>query len=163
MEAELTRLQASHAALFESTERRESLERTARSKLSTEVKRLTAVNRELLSSSNSLQNLSPYAASSDVEILKKELVKKDLAIAQLISQSKADNLGFLWLDFAVMHEFIEIDKELMATKERQEIELAAQRATLTEQRNHIDILDTALTNAQNNVLRLEEEVRVIWI
>ena len=54
------------------------------------------------------------------------------------------------------------DKELIATKERQEIELAAQRATLIEQRNHIDILDAALSaqsNAQSNVLRLEEEIR----
>lgn len=50
------------------------------------------------------------------------------------------------------------DKELVAAKERQEIELAAQRATLQEQRTHIDILDTALTNAQGNVVRLEEEV-----
>lgn len=46
----------------------------------------------------------------------------------------------------------------MATKDRQEIELAAQRVTLEEQRTHIDILDTALTNAQANVVRLEEEV-----
>lgn len=51
-----------------------------------------------------------------------------------------------------------LDKELVAAKERQEIELAAQRATLQEQRTHIDILDTALTNAQGNVVRLEEEV-----
>lgn len=51
-----------------------------------------------------------------------------------------------------------LDKELAAAKERQEIELAAQRATLQEQRTHIDILDTALTNAQGNVVRLEEEV-----
>lgn len=51
-----------------------------------------------------------------------------------------------------------LDKELTAAKERQEIELAAQRATLQEQRTHIDILDTALTNAQGNVVRLEEEV-----
>jgi len=51
-----------------------------------------------------------------------------------------------------------LDKELTAAKERQEIELAAQRATLQEQRTHIDILDTALANAQGNVLRLEEEV-----
>lgn len=50
------------------------------------------------------------------------------------------------------------DKELVAAKERQEIELAAQRATLQEQRTHIGILDTALTNAQENVVRLEEEV-----
>lgn len=51
------------------------------------------------------------------------------------------------------------DKELGAAKERQEIELAAQRATLQEQRNHIGILDTALTNAQQNIRRLEEELR----
>lgn len=51
-----------------------------------------------------------------------------------------------------------LDKELLATKERQEIELAAQRATLSEQRTHIGILDSALTNAQSNVVRLEEEV-----
>jgi hypothetical protein len=50
------------------------------------------------------------------------------------------------------------DKEHVAAKERQEIELAAQRVTLHEQRTHIDILDTALTNAQSNVVRLEEEV-----
>ena len=54
--------------------------------------------------------------------------------------------------------FIKLAKELIAEKERQEIELQAQRATLQEQRNHIDILDNALTNAQANVVRLEEEV-----
>lgn len=48
----------------------------------------------------------------------------------------------------------------MCAKERQEIEIAAQRATLQEQRTHIDILDTALTNAQSNVVRLEEEVNI---
>lgn len=43
-------------------------------------------------------------------------------------------------------------------KERQEIELEAQRLTLQEQRNHIEILDTALINAQNNIMTLENEV-----
>ncbi|ODM92116.1 Angiomotin-like protein 1 [Orchesella cincta] len=137
LEAELTRLQKDHASLFEVAERRESLERTARAKLTTEVKRLTAVNRELLSSSNSLQNISPYAMSSDLDAYKMELGKKDVTLSKLISDNK----------------------ELIATKERQEIELAAQRATLAEQRTHIDILDSALTNAQQNVLRLEEECR----
>ena len=50
------------------------------------------------------------------------------------------------------------DKELIAAKERQEIELTAQRQTLNEQRTHIDILDNALTNAQTNAVKLEEEV-----
>lgn len=51
------------------------------------------------------------------------------------------------------------DKELSAAKDRQEIELVAQRATLQEQRNHIGILDTALRNAQHNIRRLEDELR----
>lgn len=75
LESELNKLQAAHEALFASAERRESLERTARAKLSTELKRLTAVNRELLSS-GSLQNLSPSPFSSnitpDIEFLKKK-------------------------------------------------------------------------------------------
>lgn len=48
---------------------------------------------------------------------------------------------------------------MSAAKERQDIELGAQRATLQEQRNHIGILDSALTNAQQNIRRLEEELR----
>lgn len=61
--------------------------------------------------------------------------------------------------FTVSHcSLYVVDKELACAKERQEIEMAAQRATLQEQRTHIDILDTALTNAQANVVRLEEEV-----
>lgn len=51
------------------------------------------------------------------------------------------------------------NKELCAAKERQDIELAAQQETLQEQRTHIGILDTALTNAQRNIRRLEEELR----
>ena len=47
---------------------------------------------------------------------------------------------------------------MIAAKERQEIELTAQRQTLNEQRTHIDILDNALTNAQTNAVKLEEEV-----
>ena len=46
----------------------------------------------------------------------------------------------------------------MNEKERQDIELQAQRLTLQEQRNHIDILDSALMSAQNNVIKLETEV-----
>ena len=47
----------------------------------------------------------------------------------------------------------------MSGKERQEQEAAGLRETLQEQRAHIDVLDSALSNAQSTVLRLEEEVR----
>ena len=36
----------------------------------------------------------------------------------------------------------------MSHKERQDIELCAQRATLQQQRSHIDILESALAKAQ---------------
>lgn len=55
------------------------------------------------------------------------------------------------------------DKELVACKERQEIELDAQRQTLDDQRDHIQILDKALNNAQERNLRLEEDVRKFHI
>lgn len=48
---------------------------------------------------------------------------------------------------------------LIREKERKDVEIHAQHATLQEQRKHIDILDHALTNAQSNICRLEEEVR----
>ena len=47
----------------------------------------------------------------------------------------------------------------MAFKERQDVELCAQRATLQQQRAHIDILESALNNAQLHIGRLEEQVR----
>ena len=50
------------------------------------------------------------------------------------------------------------DKELMSHKERQDIELCAQRATLQQQRSHIEILESALTNAQLHIGNLEDEV-----
>jgi len=79
-----------------------------------------------------------------------------------------DSLVVCWISLEYKYVItilpsLSADKELVAAKERQEIELAAQRATLQEQRTHIDILDTALTNAQSNVVRLEEEVNHISV
>ena len=86
-------------------------------------------------------------------ILRGEILRKDGLINQLVGQNK----------------------ELMVAKDRQEIELTAQRETiqvdilvnspaltiifLQEHRTHIDVLDSALSNAQTNVLRLEEVKR----
>lgn len=50
------------------------------------------------------------------------------------------------------------DKELLERKERQDIELTAQQATLQEQRRHIAILDAALNNSQSQCRHLEEEL-----
>ncbi|KOC65203.1 Angiomotin [Habropoda laboriosa] len=135
LEQEIAKVHRAHEELAASSERREKLERAARLRLQNDCRRLTELNRALRHELDLLP--APTGSPSIVESMRKELTQRELLIGQLITQNK----------------------ELAAAKERQEIELAAQRATLQEQRTHIDILDTALTNAQGNVVRLEEECR----
>ncbi|XP_049803934.1 angiomotin-like protein 2 [Schistocerca nitens] len=146
LEQEIAKVHRAHEELVQGSERRERLERAARTKLQTEVRRLQEANRalreqaELLSAQLLTGPRVSVAAAAEHSVdsrLREELNRREILVAQLITQNK----------------------ELAAAKERQEIELAAQRATLQEQRTHIDILDTALTNAQANVVRLEEECR----
>ncbi|XP_069943567.1 angiomotin-like isoform X2 [Cherax quadricarinatus] len=138
-EMEIIKVHEAHEALVKSSERREQLERLARHKLHAEVKRLTELNADLKDQVDvlSTQISNRPLPTDSTDALRKELNKRDVFIAQLVSHNK----------------------ELIAAKERQEIELTAQRQTLNEQRTHIDILDSALTNAQANVVKLEEELR----
>ncbi|XP_074104558.1 uncharacterized protein LOC141531003 isoform X2 [Cotesia typhae] len=135
LEQEISKVHRAHEELAASCERREKLERAARLRLQNDCRRLTELNRALRDQIDLLSSRSDNPPI--VESMRKELTQRELLIGQLITQNK----------------------ELAASKDRQEIELAAQRATLQEQRTHIDILDTALTNAQGNVVRLEEECR----
>ncbi|OQR73876.1 angiomotin-like, partial [Tropilaelaps mercedesae] len=80
---------------------------------------------------------SPAHADANIAEMQQELSRRDLLIAQLLGQNK----------------------ELLCEKERKDIEIAAQTATLAEQRKHIEILDHALINAQANIVRLDEEAR----
>ncbi|CAG9854916.1 unnamed protein product [Phyllotreta striolata] len=141
LEHEILKVHKGHEELVQSCERRERLERAARTRLQSDCLRYQEVNRALREQvemlSSQMLSHSPVPDYGVPENLRRELAKREGLIKQLISQNK----------------------ELSAAKERQEIELAAQRATLQEQRTHIDILDTALTNAQGNVVRLEEECR----
>uniref|UniRef100_A0A1Y1NJT5 Angiomotin C-terminal domain-containing protein n=1 Tax=Photinus pyralis TaxID=7054 RepID=A0A1Y1NJT5_PHOPY len=140
LEQEIFKVHRSHEELVQSCDRRERLERAARGRLQTDCRRLQELNRTLREQvdllSTQMLSRSPVQDGVGPDI-RRELNKREVLIAQLITQNK----------------------ELVAAKERQEIELAAQRATLQEQRTHIDILDTALTNAQGNVVRLEDECR----
>ncbi|XP_065204499.1 uncharacterized protein LOC135834506 isoform X2 [Planococcus citri] len=138
LEQEVGKVHRAHEDLVESCERRERLERTARAKLQAEIRRLQDANRSLRDQVDTqAKQLIAARISHSGSLDKQDSSKRDAIIAQLLAQNK----------------------ELMATKDRQEIELSAQRVTLEEQRTHIDILDTALTNAQANVVRLEEECR----
>ncbi|GBP54301.1 Angiomotin [Eumeta japonica] len=138
LEEEVEKVRSAHEELVGSCERRERLERAARVRLQADVRRLHDLNRALKQQVELLsQGVRAEGDGANAEALRKELQNREMLIAQLITQNK----------------------ELACAKERQEIEMAAQRATLQEQRTHIDILDTALTNAQANVVRLEEECR----
>lgn len=90
--------------------------------------------------------------------MSKEIGKREVLIAQLLAQSNSNLNNIAKFLFSNFFFFQIIDKELLNEKERQEVELQAQRLTLQEQRNHIDILDTALMSAQNNIFKLETEV-----
>ncbi|XP_071951116.1 angiomotin-like [Antedon mediterranea] len=139
-ERDVHKVQADHEKIIESTKKRELLETKMRMKLELDLKRFQDENKELRMSAECLQNAkltaleSQYILDSD---LKAELAKKDTIINHLIAQHNDE----------------------VAAKERLEVELSAQTATLTEQRNHIDLLDTVLSNAQSNVSKMQEESR----
>ncbi|KAG6456561.1 hypothetical protein O3G_MSEX009810 [Manduca sexta] len=137
LEEEVEKVRTAHEELVSSCERRERLERAARARLQADCRRLQELNRALKQQVDLLSQGVRTENDNSAEALRKELQNREMLIAQLITQNK----------------------ELACAKERQEIEMSAQRATLQEQRTHIDILDTALTNAQANVVRLEEECR----
>lgn len=137
LEEEVEKVRTAHEELVGSCERRERLERAARVRLQADCRRLQELNRALKQQVELLSQGVRMESDGSADALRKELQNREMLIAQLITQNK----------------------ELACAKERQEIEMAAQRATLQEQRTHIDILDTALTNAQANVVRLEEECR----
>jgi len=84
----------------------------------------------------STASLNSAGGGKEPSIASEEIRKRDLLIAQLLIQNK----------------------ELAGEKETQEYELKAQRLTLEEQRNHIEILDAALTSAQSTVLKLETKL-----
>jgi len=137
LEHDVGKVHRAHEDLVASCERRERLERAARQRLQGELQRVQEASEQQRQQIEMLTAQLLTARASSPDHSRKELGKREALIAQLVTQNK----------------------ELAAVKERQEIELAAQRATLQEQRTHIDILDTALTNAQSNVVRLEEECR----
>jgi hypothetical protein len=143
-EQEIQKVHQMYEDLMQSSEKKEKLERAVRFKLEIEIKRLQQLNGGLkkqmnvawLSATNQSGGGGGMSDSAN-EAVKEELQKTDMLIGQLLGQNK----------------------ELANVKERQDIELQAQRLTLEEQRKHIEILDSALMNAQNNVIALEANLR----
>ena len=135
LEKEMMKIHEAYQALREHSEKRELLEKSARTKLQAEILNHQEINKEIRERHEAVMAQIMSGDTSNIpgldSILRGEILRKDALITQLANQNK----------------------ELMAAKERQDIECAEQRETLQEQRTHIDVLDTALSNAQNNVLR----------
>merc|ERR550532_2937767 len=141
LEKEMMKIHEAYSALKEHSEKRELLEKSARAKLQSEVLNLTESNKDMKDRHEAIMAQMMSGDTTNIPgldaILRGEILRKDALINQLVGQNK----------------------ELMVAKDRQEIELTAQRETIQEHRTHIDVLDSALSNAQTNVLRLEEVKR----
>lgn len=130
LEQEVSNIYRVHEELVQSCERRERLEKTARTRLQTDCRRLQELNRALREQVETLQQQLLIATTQQQQQLSSSgRTQQDLLITQLIQQNK----------------------ELVDANKRQYIEIQAQSATLEEQRIHINVLDSALK-------RLEEEV-----
>jgi hypothetical protein len=109
LEQEVGKVHRAHEELVQSSERRERLERAARSRLQGDVRRLQELNRalreqvELLSTqllTGRPQNQSDLPDMA-AENLRKELGKREIFIAQLITQSKNFKIYYI-LSFSLV-------------------------------------------------------------
>uniref|UniRef100_A0A182JNC2 Angiomotin_C domain-containing protein n=1 Tax=Anopheles christyi TaxID=43041 RepID=A0A182JNC2_9DIPT len=117
LEQEIANVYRVHEELVQSCDRRERLERAARTRLQQDCRRLQELNRAFRDQVEVYQ--SQLHASSDHQLGR---TQQDVLISQLVNQNKS----------------------LIDANRRQCIELQAQNATLEEQRIHINVLDTAL-------------------
>ncbi|XP_058055217.1 uncharacterized protein LOC131206617 [Anopheles bellator] len=117
LEQEIANIYRVHEELVQSCDRRERLERAARTRLQQDCRRLQELNRAFRDQVEVYQ--SQLHASSDHQLGR---TQQDVLISQLVNQNKS----------------------LVDANRRQCIELQAQNATLEEQRIHINVLDTAL-------------------
>ncbi|PIK54773.1 putative angiomotin [Apostichopus japonicus] len=142
-EQDIMRVQADHEMLVETSRKREQLETVYKWKLENEIKRLQSHNGQLMAKLEHLHahytNKESVTAQQKVETgeLHSELHKRGAMIAELTAQRQECDMSYV----------------------RMEEEMIAQRVTLDEQRLHIDVLDNALSNAQANVVKLQEECK----
>uniref|UniRef100_A0A3B3UKL4 Angiomotin n=1 Tax=Poecilia latipinna TaxID=48699 RepID=A0A3B3UKL4_9TELE len=130
LETEIQLVSEAYENLAKSSSKREALEKTMRSKLELQVRRLHDFNRDL---------------RERMETANKQLASKEC-------DSSEDNRK-------TISQLVAQNKEILREKEKLEMELNALRSTADDQRRHIEIRDQALNNAQAKVVKLEEELK----
>lgn len=92
LEQEILKVHKAHEELVQSCERRERLERAARARLQGDCRRYQELNRALREQvdllSNQMLARSPAASDAGPQHLRQELSKREVLIAQLITQSE---------------------------------------------------------------------------
>ncbi|KAM3728326.1 Angiomotin-like protein [Dirofilaria immitis] len=111
-------------------ERQDNLEKAARTKMEQQITRYTSEN----------------------EMLRTKIAE---LIRRIQAEDQSEQINKLNL---LLNEIIPQNKELMTCKERQKMDIEALEVTLKDQRNHIQILEKALGNAQDKAWRKEKEV-----
>ncbi|VIO88975.1 Uncharacterized protein BM_BM4590 [Brugia malayi] len=96
------------------------------------------------------QQIARYA--SENEMLRTKIAE---LIRRIQAEDQSEQINKLNL---LLSEIIPQNKELMTCKERQKMDIEALEVTLKDQRNHIQILEKALGNAQEKAWRREKEV-----
>ncbi|XP_072288066.1 angiomotin [Pyxicephalus adspersus] len=130
MEMEIQRVSEAYENLVKSSSKREALEKTMRTKLEGEIRRIHDFNRDL---------------RERMETANKQLTAKEL-------EGSEDNRK-------TISQLLAQNKELQREKEKLEMEMSSLRSMNEDQRRHIEIRDQALNNAQAKVVKLEEELK----
>ncbi|XP_061184323.1 angiomotin-like isoform X2 [Saccostrea echinata] len=128
-EFEIQKVHEAYESLVKSSQKREKLEAIMKKKLKEELTKLQATNKQL---QEQVDRSAAECVDDGEQVSDSERSRK---FAALVAQNK----------------------ELLSTKERLELDVASLRTSLQEQQSKMDILDNALTNAQGNVVRLEDE------
>uniref|UniRef100_A0A1I7XKM0 Centrosomal protein of 162 kDa n=1 Tax=Heterorhabditis bacteriophora TaxID=37862 RepID=A0A1I7XKM0_HETBA len=126
IESAYERIEKDYETLLRDKERQESLEKSALVQMEIHLKRI-------MSEKESLQDRLDHIILPNMQAMEK-IGQLNMVLAEIIPQNK----------------------ELMAVKERQKMELDAQNATLEEQRTHIAMLEKALSNAQERLSKREK-------
>ncbi|KAK3788410.1 hypothetical protein RRG08_012587 [Elysia crispata] len=146
LEQEIQKVHDSHAALVQSSQKREGLWMAMKRKMEERIQALEnqygkgagpgGVASSAVGTGGSVAGSGNASSSADSE-LRIKLAEKDAMISKLLAQNQ----------------------DLSSTRDQLEANNAQLSLSLAEQRAHVDILENALLNAQSRVLTLEDETR----
>ncbi|XP_033759809.1 angiomotin-like isoform X1 [Pecten maximus] len=126
-EMEIQKVHEAYESLVQSSQKREKLEKMMKKRLEEQIRKLLSQNKTLKEKFEKSSHGSNIEPSQGVE--------REEGTSALLAKNK----------------------ELQNQRDRFELEVATLRTTVQGQKDQLDILDGALTNAQSNVVRLEKE------